>query len=120
MSCPEKTPGQSIAKATTEPSCVPDLYGCSWVGPSDPAREASTYGKPPPVTRDVFEVVADGNTEVLQEIIEFSGAYNLCRLRNKSKENYGGNLLHCAVMNGQLETLQVLLNHKVFDPNQVG
>ncbi|CAM9641823.1 unnamed protein product [Sphacelaria rigidula] len=68
---------------------------------------------------DVFEVVADGNAEVLVEMIKFPGAMHLCELRSKRQEDYGRNLLHCAVANGQLKTLQVLLKHKVFDPNQV-
>lgn len=68
---------------------------------------------------DVFEVVADGNAEMLTQMIEFSGAKHLCELRSKRKEDYGRNLLHCAVINGQLRTLQVLLDQNVFDPNQV-
>lgn len=73
---------------------------------------------PPPTTSDVFEVVADGNAEMLGEMIDFSGAKHLCELRSKKQEDYGTNLLHCAVTNGQLTTLQVLLKHNVFDPNQ--
>lgn len=73
---------------------------------------------PPPTVSDVFELVADGNADMLVEMIEFSGAEHLCELRSKKREDYGRNLLHCAVMNGQLETLAVLLSHKVFDPNQ--
>lgn len=69
---------------------------------------------------DVFEVVADGNADMLQEMIDFSGAKHLCELRSKKREDYGQNLLHCAVANGQLKTLEVLLRGKVFDPNQVG
>lgn len=73
---------------------------------------------PPPTTSDIFEVVADGNADVLEEMIEFSGARHLCDLRSKTKEDYGRNLLHCAVANGQLQILEVLLQQKVFDPNQ--
>lgn len=68
---------------------------------------------------DVFEVVADGNADMLEDMIEFSGAEHLRELRSKKQEDYGQNLLHCAVANGQLRTLQVLLKQKVFDPNQV-
>lgn len=84
----------------------------------------TTVGSPRAVAArtasDVFEVVADGNAEMLEELIAFSGAKHLCELRSKRQEDYGRNLLHCAVANGQFTTLQVLLKQKVFDPNQVG
>lgn len=76
-------------------------------------------GPPLTVTSDVFEIVADGNADVLAEMIAFSGAQHMSELRSKKPEDYGRNLLHCAVANGQLKTLQVLLEHDVFDPNQV-
>ena len=76
-------------------------------------------GPPPTVSSDVFDIVADGNAEVLAEMIAFSGAQHMSELRSKKPEDYGRNLLHCAVANGQLKTLQVLLKHDVFDPNQV-
>lgn len=56
---------------------------------------------------------------MLEEIIDFSGAEHLCELRSKKREDYGQNLLHCAVANGQPKTLEVLLKDKAFDPNQV-
>lgn len=67
---------------------------------------------------DVFDVVADGNADLLVQMIEFSGAKHLCELRSKKQEDYGQNLLHCAVTNGQMKALQLLLEHNVFDPNQ--
>lgn len=73
----------------------------------------------PPTTNDIFEIVADGNADMLEEIIDFSGAKHVCEQRSQKQEDYGQNLLHCAVTSGQLKTLQVLLKHKVFDPNQV-
>lgn len=75
-------------------------------------------GPPPTVSSDVFEIVADGNADMLVEMIAFSGAQHMSELRSKKPEDYGRNLLHCAVANGQLKTLQVLLKHEVFDPNQ--
>lgn len=75
--------------------------------------------EPPRTASDVFEIVADGNAEMLRHMIEFSGAQHLCELRSKKQEDYGRNLLHCAVTNGQIRTLHVLLKHRVFDPNQV-
>lgn len=83
------------------------------------ARPSARLKGPPPTVSDVFEIVADGNAELLAEVIEFSGAEHVCELRSKNQEDYGRNLLHCAVTNGQLRTLQVLLEHNVFDPNQV-
>lgn len=72
----------------------------------------------PTALSDVFEIVADGNADVLAEMIAFSGAERMAELRSKKQEDYGRNLLHCAVASGQLTTLQVLLKHKHFDPNQ--
>lgn len=72
----------------------------------------------PTVLSDVFEIVADGNADVLAEMIAFSGAEHMAELRSKKQEDFGQNLLHCAVASGQLTTLQVLLQHKNFDPNQ--
>lgn len=79
---------------------------------------ARAAGPPPTVSSDVFETVADGNADVLAEMIAFSGAQHMSELRSKKQEDYGRNLLHCAVANGQLTTLQVLLKHDVCDPNQ--
>lgn len=79
---------------------------------------ARAAGPPPTVSGDVFEIVADGNADVLADMIAFSGAQHMSELRSKKQEDYGRNLLHCAVANGQLGTLQVLLKHEVFDPNQ--
>eukprot|EP00903_Cladosiphon_okamuranus_P013485 g12560.t1 len=76
-------------------------------------------GSPPTASSDVFEIVADGNADVLAEMIAFSGAEHMSELRSKKPEDYGRNLLHCAVANGQLKTLQILLKQDVFDPNQV-
>ena len=83
------------------------------------SRPSARLKGPPPTTSDVFEIVADGNADLLEEIIEFSGAEHVCELRSKKQEDYGRNLLHCAVTNGQRKTLEVLLKHNVFDPNQV-
>ena len=66
----------------------------------------------------MFDIVADGNADVLADMIAFSGAQHMSELRSKKQEDYGRNLLHCAVANGQLKTLQVLLKHDAFDPNQ--
>ena len=79
---------------------------------------ARAAGPPPTVLSDVFEIVADGNADVLADMIAFSGAQHMSELRSKKPEDYGRNLLHCAVANGQLGTLQVLLKHEGFDPNQ--
>ena len=84
------------------------------------SRPSARLKGPPPTVSDVFEIVADGNADLLAEVIEFSGAAHVCELRSKNQDDYGRNLLHCAVTNGQLKTLQVLLEHDVFDPNQVG
>ena len=83
------------------------------------SRPSARLKGPPPTVSDVFEIVADGNADLLAEGIEFSGAEHVCELRSKNQEDYGRNLLHCAVTNGQLKTLQVLLELNVFDPNQV-
>eukprot|EP00904_Undaria_pinnatifida_P005958 jgi/Undpi1/2492/HiC_scaffold_13.g05871.m1 len=83
------------------------------------SRPSARLKGPPPTVSDVFEIVADGNADLLAEVIEFSGAAHVCELRSKNQDDYGRNLLHCAVTNGQLKTLQVLLEHDVFDPNQV-
>lgn len=88
-------------------------------GASAPSiKSVLATGPPPTVSSDVFEIVADGNADVLAEMIAFSGAQHMSELRSKKPEDYGRNLLHCAVANGQLKTLQVLLKHDVFDPNQ--
>ncbi|CAM9982819.1 unnamed protein product [Ectocarpus sp. 8 AP-2014] len=79
---------------------------------------ARAVGPPPTVSSDVFEIVADGNADVLEDMIAFSGAQHMCELRSKNKEDYGRNLLHCAVASGQRPTLQVLLKHEAFDANQ--
>lgn len=79
---------------------------------------AHAVGPPPTVSSDVFEIVADGNADVLEDMIAFSGAQHMCELRSKKKEDYGRNLLHCAVASGQRPTLQVLLKHEAFDANQ--
>ncbi|CAM9343872.1 unnamed protein product [Ectocarpus fasciculatus] len=79
---------------------------------------ARAAGPPPTVSSDVFEIVADGNADVLEDMIAFSGAQHMCELRSKKKEDYGQNLLHCAVASGQRLTLQVLLKHEAFDANQ--
>lgn len=83
------------------------------------ATSARNEGSPLTVSSDVFEIVADGNADVLTEMIAFSGARHMSELRSKKQEDYGRNLLHCAVASGQLKALQVLLKHDVFDPNQV-
>ncbi|CAM9934749.1 unnamed protein product, partial [Discosporangium mesarthrocarpum] len=70
------------------------------------------------VDGDVFEVVADGDADTLSDMIAFSGAARLAALRSKRPEEYGRNLLHCAVVNGRLGVLNLLLSHKDFDPNQ--
>ncbi|CAN0030816.1 unnamed protein product [Ectocarpus sp. 13 AM-2016] len=83
-----------------------------------PMPSARAVGPPPTVSSDVFEIVADGNADVLEDMIAFSGAQHMCELRSKKKEDYGRNLLHCAVASGQRLTLQVLLKHEAFDANQ--
>ncbi|CAN0188646.1 unnamed protein product [Hapterophycus canaliculatus] len=83
------------------------------------ATSARVEGSTLTVSSDVFEIVADGNADVLTEMIAFSGAQHMSELRSKKQEDYGRNLLHYAVASGQLKALQVLLKHDVFDPNQV-
>lgn len=116
------SPRRSARRATTSSSVSQSTAGGT---PRNHARGLSVASLPstraagPPLTAsDVFEVVADGNADMLMEMIEFSGARHLCKLRSKKQEDYGRNLLHCAVTNGQLKTLEVLLDHDCFDPNQ--
>ncbi|CAN0153263.1 unnamed protein product [Ectocarpus sp. 4 AP-2014] len=117
---------QSPRPTARRPTSSSQIGGRTSLG-GKTAREASArssmpsaraVGPPPTVSSDVFEIVADGNADVLEDMIAFSGAQHMCELRSKKKEDYGQNLLHCAVASGQRSTLQVLLKHEAFDANR--
>lgn len=113
-------PSASRRAASTQPGGRSNSRSSTTSRSSIPSPLPSTraMAPAPTVLSDVFEIVADGNAELLAEMIAFSGAEHMAELRSKKQEDYGRNLLHCAVASGQLATLQVLLEHESFDPNQ--